>query len=245
MTSHHNHHKTAVSAARNKQRLNEVHKRNSSSFTPHLTPSESLLICCGCIPIDPIRRKIAFIHDPAAGINQLPKGRKNIGEDISTAALRETSEETGLDVMPLPLKITTRATPTKNMLLQYDAEESEPEPTEHHLIDTEGNWEDVCDAEGDATQRNKGLTDWVTNCEPIAMTTYRCQMTFAFKVVFWYAARANSMEIPKQHMKEAWEQDYQLKWVSARDAAGQMTFEADGEAIEKALSDMRRSGYDI
>lgn len=231
----------ASSATRRSKKPKAARGRHPTEFIPHLTLSESLLICCGCIPIDPVQRKVAFIHDQATGVNQLPKGRKNIGEDIKTTAFRETREETGLDVVPLPLKVATRATPTEGLLLKCDAEKA----SEDHVITPEDEWEDVDDAGETTTKSNAGLTDWVTNCEPIAITTYRCEMTLAFKVIFWYAARANSMEITQQHTKEPWEQGYQLKWVDARDAGVQMTFEADGQAIEKALSDMRRSGYDI
>ncbi|KAH6894166.1 hypothetical protein B0T10DRAFT_241107 [Thelonectria olida] len=77
--------------------------------------SEDFIISCGCVPVDPALRKIAILRettDPEHEIVSLPKGRKNIGEDLQTAALRETYEETGIRFLGLKLRTATRATPT-------------------------------------------------------------------------------------------------------------------------------------
>ncbi|EFY85260.1 NUDIX domain-containing protein [Metarhizium acridum CQMa 102] len=216
----------------------------SSDFIPRFTPSQGALVCGGCVIIDPTLRKVAFIHDPSTGINQLPKGRKNIGEDIHAAALREAREETGLHVAPLPLKGLTRATPTAQMLGQLVHEEGVAADAAGE--DEEGGdvWEDV-DEEGTNTERASGLTGWAHHCEPIGITTYRCETTLAFKIIFWYAAQADSLEDPRRDTKERWEQQYELKWVDAKRASTHTTFKADGQAMEKALADMRRSGYEI
>lgn len=84
-------------------------------FTSKFVSSRNLMIACGCVPVDPIRKKIAIIHDVHTGFTQLPKGRKNIGEDLHEAALRETFEETGIRFTSMPLKIATRATPAKEL----------------------------------------------------------------------------------------------------------------------------------
>ncbi|KAK2590229.1 hypothetical protein QQS21_012090 [Conoideocrella luteorostrata] len=188
-----------------------------TDFLMRCAPSQSLMISCGCVLIDPLTRKIAILFDNSTSITQLPKGRKNIGEDIYAAALREAHEETGLSVQPLPLKIPTRATPTVTMM---------------HLVNKspEGCPEDV--------------TSTVENCEPVAVCHHVCSSTLAYKLVFWYAAQADSTAVPAEGTMEAWE-DFQLKWVDARDAAGRMSMAADGDVIEKVLSDMRASGYDI
>lgn len=213
----------------------------ANQFVSRFIASENTLICSGCVTIDPKRHKVAFIHDAATGINQLPKGRKNIGEDIHAAALRETQEETGLTVTPLPLRAATRATPTEDMLREYvDPEEIKQETTEE-----EEGWEDVHEDTMASLPGASGLTDWVQHCEPIGITTHLCEETLAHKVIFWYAAQADSTVPPHQDTRENWEQQYELKWVDAREAAKFMTFEADGQAIEKALSDMRRSGHEI
>lgn len=90
-------------------------------------PSQHLIISCGCVPVDPKARKIAIIRDTKYNITQLPKGRKNISEDLLTAALRETYEETGVPFTALPLKVATRATLPKGMVCEQG---KNPEVTE-------------------------------------------------------------------------------------------------------------------
>ncbi|KAK7422338.1 hypothetical protein QQZ08_009560 [Neonectria magnoliae] len=48
-------------------------------------PSQHLIISCGCVPVDPVARKIAILRDTAYHVVQLPKGRKNIAEDLLVA----------------------------------------------------------------------------------------------------------------------------------------------------------------
>lgn len=196
-----------------------AHKFPPSDFTQRFAPSHDLIISCGCVPVDPAARRIALLHDPSTNVTQLPKGRKNIGEDLHAAALRETHEETGIPFEALPLRVATRATPTREMLERHARVEERPNV-------------------GD-------VTDWLPSCEPLAVCAYRCDGTLASKLVFWYAARGDSAATPRTDTREVWEQHLQLEWVDARDAAGRMTFEADAQVVEKALADMRRSGYDI
>ncbi|PNY24293.1 Uncharacterized protein TCAP_05771 [Tolypocladium capitatum] len=196
-----------------------THRFPASDFTQRFAPSHALMVSCGCVPVDPLRRKVALLHDPSTNVTQLPKGRKNIGEDLLAAALRETHEETGVPFEALPLIVATRATPTQAMLDAHAHEAPRPNV-------------------GD-------VTDWLPSCEPLAVCAYRCAGTLAFKLVFWYAARGDSTATPRTDTREVWEQHLQLEWVDARDAAARMTFEADARVVDKALADMRRSGYDI
>lgn len=189
-----------------------------AQFLMKCAPSQAFMISAGCIIVDPQARKIAIIHDPDTNITQLPKGRKNINEDIHAAALREAHEETGIPVKPLPLKVATRATPTEDMLpLVSKTAEGYPED----------------------------LTTVVENCEPVAVCYHRCSSTLAYKLVFWYAAQGDSNEKPVDGTKEVWEEQYQVEWVDARSAAARMSTVADGEVIEKVIADMVVSGYDI
>ncbi|KFZ01518.1 hypothetical protein V501_09956 [Pseudogymnoascus sp. VKM F-4519 (FW-2642)] len=73
--------------------------------------SEAFVISCGTITIDPVEKKILLIQWKKNGEIFLPKGRKNIGESLQEAAVRETYEETGFRVTILPLQIPTLATP--------------------------------------------------------------------------------------------------------------------------------------
>ncbi len=186
-------------------------------FVQRFIASPNLMISCGCVPVDLNAKKVAIIRDTATKIIQLPKGRKNIGEDLHDAAIRETSEETGVPFVPLPLLISTRATPTRELIQSYP----------------------------NVSSSMNGLTDGVPNCEPSAVCTFRCRSTFTFKLVFWYAAQGDSSMAPDSSKKEAWEESLELEWVDAREAASRMTDTADGQVIEKVLEDIRYSGYDI
>lgn len=196
------------------------------SVPQQFIPSHDLIISCGCVIVDPVARTVAILHDRSVNITQLPKGRKNIGESHSDAALREAYEETGVKCKPLPLLVPTRATvPAAHATLELNPSENTP---------------DVA-----SQTDNIDVTDTVINTEPVAICTYPCVFTGAFKLVFWYAAAADSTAAPDPGTKEPWEADLELTWAPAREAGARMTFAADGEVVGKVLADMRRSGYDI
>lgn len=152
-------------------------------FVQRFVASHNVTISCGCVPVDLDRRKVAILHDAVSGMTQLPKGRKNIGEDLHNAAIRETLEETGISFQPIPLNISTRATPTKDIIKRY--------PNVGVSMD--------------------GVTCGVPNFEASAVCAYRCHSTLTFKLVFWFAAQGASSQTPDNSKKEAWEESYVLK----------------------------------
>ncbi|KAE9572793.1 hypothetical protein CGMCC3_g11141 [Colletotrichum fructicola] len=178
-------------------------------------PSQHVLVSCGTVPIDPVSRKIAVLRDIADNTVWLPKGRKEIGEDLLATALRETREETRLQVEALPLKVATRATPDPKLQGTFPVGE------------------------------NADVTDGLENCEASSVCVYPCVFTGALKIVFWFAARVDVEDVPRDVERVPWDENMRLEWVEAREAAGMMAFKADGEVVEKVLDDMQKSGYHI
>lgn len=76
----------------------------------HFYASTDFIISCGCVTIDKKTSKVLLIFNKKLNIYQLPKGRKDIGESLQEAAIRETREETGLPVIAQPSWVPTRAT---------------------------------------------------------------------------------------------------------------------------------------
>lgn len=70
-----------------------------SSEDPSGIPADSLfysanfLLGAGMVVVQPETSKIAVVHDSHSGRWFLPKGRKEIGETLEQAALREVYEE--------------------------------------------------------------------------------------------------------------------------------------------------------
>ncbi|KAI0118296.1 hypothetical protein GGR51DRAFT_545533 [Nemania sp. FL0031] len=79
--------------------------------------SDEMIVSCGTVTIDKAEGpypKVLAVYNNRIGIYQLPKGRKNIGEEYLDAALRETTEETGIAVRPLRLRFGSRSTPPRS-----------------------------------------------------------------------------------------------------------------------------------
>jgi 8-oxo-dGTP pyrophosphatase MutT (NUDIX family) len=75
--------------------------------------ASNFVISCGTVTLDLQQSKALLIRwrNPAGGVElMLPKGRKNIGETLKDAALRETLEETGYEASLIPLPVPTLAT---------------------------------------------------------------------------------------------------------------------------------------
>ncbi|KAJ6513365.1 NUDIX hydrolase domain-like protein [Mycena sanguinolenta] len=82
----------------------------STSYPSTLYFSEDFVVSAGCV----LFRKntgleICLLHDLTKEAWVLPKGRKDCGESIAAAAVRETFEEIGYPCALLPLRMPTRA----------------------------------------------------------------------------------------------------------------------------------------
>jgi hypothetical protein len=78
--------------------------------------SDEIIVSCGTVTINQAhsaRPKVLVVYNKKIGIFQLPKGRKDFGEGYLDAAIRETTEETGIAVRPLRLRFGSRSTPPR------------------------------------------------------------------------------------------------------------------------------------
>ncbi|OCK86320.1 hypothetical protein K432DRAFT_65944 [Lepidopterella palustris CBS 459.81] len=86
---------------------------------------------CGLIPIDVRNRRVCLVYLKRKEEYVLAKGRRNILESRSSAAIREIFEETGLSCSLLPVRMETRAPPQVELAPTRDVvrvEESCVEP---------------------------------------------------------------------------------------------------------------------
>jgi len=83
---------------------------NSTPAVPSsLWFTSDFLLGAGMVIIQPETEKIVVIYDTERKTWFLPKGRKDVGESLEQAALREAYEESGYQVEFLPLYTPTRA----------------------------------------------------------------------------------------------------------------------------------------
>jgi ADP-ribose pyrophosphatase YjhB (NUDIX family) len=214
-------------------------------------PSEATTISCGTVTLDPDKQKVLLIWNKTLKIYQLPKGRKNIGEDMLSAAIRETYEETGVVATPLRLKIATRATPPSDHC---------PPPT-HSMTAEEDPEDQASDGSGRRASSSSPTTTESSSTPP--SETCSCEITEgrlsteflgccrypdpqsstpAMKVVFFFAATADSTVPRGRGAPEDWER-LETVWTPASEAAATLRFKAEAEIVRKALEDARRSGY--
>lgn len=74
--------------------------------------SDVFVVSAGCLLfrlVDGVDLQLCILYNARRGIWVLPKGRKDCGESIEAAALRETFEETGYSCEFLPCTLETRA----------------------------------------------------------------------------------------------------------------------------------------
>lgn len=178
-------------------------------------PASALGMSCGTVTLDLRRAKVLVVWNNRFKLYQLPKGRRNMGESMFDAALRETYEETGLRVTPLELEISTRATP--------------------------------CKVEGSApSQKSPDVIEGHRSKEFIGACLYPDPQseTEALKIVYYYAASADSTTIPDTDTQEEWEK-LDAKWIPLSEVASTLRFVAEVKTVMKAVEDIKKSGYTI
>ncbi|WEW61330.1 hypothetical protein PRK78_006820 [Emydomyces testavorans] len=160
--------------------------------------SHSFVISCGTISVDLAHNKVLLIYFRTAGEYLLPKGRKNIGETLEQAALRETFEETGHQVELLSLAIQTLATVGDSASPAEDDKEKDRPVTEPVAVTQRVTKEGVLKiifwfaASGDSTERPKEGTQqedeqfdavWVPCCDVLGTLSFDDDRQIAEKVL--------------------------------------------------------------
>ncbi|TQN75205.1 Diadenosine hexaphosphate hydrolase [Colletotrichum shisoi] len=171
-------------------------------------PSHKFIISCGTVTVDMRARRVLLIFNKRHRIYQLPKGRKDIGEDLLAAALRETREETGVVARAITLRLRTRATPK-------GGPPGAPEVSEE-VVDT----------------------------EPVAVCHYPDPASGAMKMVFYFVAEG-SCDLAQGGWTGEDRAKFDVVWVDVAAAADKLAFKEDGMVVDKALEDLRASGYDV
>ncbi|KAM7186496.1 NUDIX hydrolase domain-like protein [Naviculisporaceae sp. PSN 640] len=180
------------------------------------SPASGIVISCGTVTLDLVQGKVLLIWNRRFGIYQLPKGRKNIGETMLAAAIRETYEETGVRVKPFELMVATRAT--------VPADEQD----------------------GESRHKNPGVIEGQLSNEFIATCVYPDPQseTDALKIIFYFAATADSTIAPETGTQEDWEK-VRGEWVPISEISKKLRFKAEESVVMKAVADAAKTGYTI
>ncbi|ROT34731.1 hypothetical protein SODALDRAFT_329602 [Sodiomyces alkalinus F11] len=216
-----------------------VQAREALTQKRNFYPSHGFMISAGTVTVDMETKQALLVFNKRQGVYQLPKGRKDIGEDLLTCAVRETLEETGVQATPLALKVATRATVAREEETVEDTDGSAYGNGDLLLGGAGGHGGDG----GDGIV-GEGLTMGRYNFEAAACCQYMDLKTMAMKMVFYYAATGDSRAEPKA-LEGPDEGLFENVWTDVEWAAERLTFKEDGQVVKKVLADMRRSGYDI
>lgn len=160
---------------------------------------------------------------------QLPKGRKDLGEDMQVTAIRETHEETGHLVRLVPTHLWTRATLPRGVIPLPEV----PPLSAHALQSSDPSLPMMVDTINDP------------NTEPVGMVTYAdTQASTALdvtKLCFFYLAELVNPDAAPDNDTQNPGEGLEARWMSVADARQSLRFEAEREALlcAAALWDQR------
>jgi len=174
--------------------------------------SQQCVLSCGTITLDLERNKVLLIRWRTNDEYLLPKGRKDIGETLEQAALRETYEETGHTVHLLPLSMPTLATSPAGS-------SSSPSPTEGKIPTEDDTPVDP--------QR------WIECTEPIAVQQ-RITRRGTNKIIFWFVAQCDSAVPPDRNTQMA-NEDFETVWAPVNAFHGILSYEDDRRIVSQVV----------
>ncbi|ROV94244.1 hypothetical protein VSDG_05716 [Cytospora chrysosperma] len=189
--------------------------------------SKDFAICAGCVVFRGrgAGRGVLVVHNKkyTEDIWQLPKGRRNIGEDLVQTALRETAEETGCDVEILTVNNPTRATRP-----QESAQDISPDEA--------------------ATEKESNIVR-APNMEPVALVSYvdpepQEGEVPVNKVCFFFVATPKDEEAPLRKDRQDDVERLTPQWMPYAEAKEILTFKAEQRALELAEAKLGSSGLD-
>ncbi len=76
--------------------------------------SDDFVLSSGTVPIDIPKGLVLLLYNRPKGEYMLPKGRKNVGETLEAAAIRETTEESGFECHLFQHQLLTNAQETRD-----------------------------------------------------------------------------------------------------------------------------------
>jgi 8-oxo-dGTP pyrophosphatase MutT (NUDIX family) len=174
-----------------------------------LTFSDAFVISCGTICIDPVQKSVLLIYYPAKNEYFLPKGRKNRGETLESAAARETYEETGY---PCQLLL-HNSLPTKAPLMSSSRDDTQEEQS----------------STGQIKNSEREL-----HTEPFAVQQWVYQ-DGTRKLIFWFLAVGNSMQLPHENTQDEGE-SFEAFWFDRDSSLAIATYDDDRALIERAFN---------
>ena len=115
----------------------------TSRFHTSQHTSEQLVESAGAIPFRLSTKQVCVLHLLPCDEYVLAKGRRNVGESRSEAALREVREETGYTCRLLPITIQSRAPPAVEVepygdVLRTHSDVTEPFSLQIRHLETDG-----------------------------------------------------------------------------------------------------------
>lgn len=187
---------------------------------PSFLPSTDFYLAAGTVTVDPVARKVLILHDLATHTHQLPRGRKDWGEDLPATAVHETLEETGHAPRLLAVPLATRATPPLH-----------PGPTSaHHLNLAAAAAAAWFDDTGEVLVPGSArLAE-----EPFAVMQHFQRDSGALAVVAWFVAVADSAA-PRREGTQMADENYESRWAAYAEAEALMVDAAYARVVRRAL----------
>ncbi|KAF3015940.1 hypothetical protein G7054_g8375 [Neopestalotiopsis clavispora] len=179
--------------------------------------TQALMISCGTVTIDgpeSSERKVLLIWNKNTSAWQLPKGRKNIHEDFSEAALRETAEETGVEVQPLYMRFCTRLT-----LPERTEDETAVQLRRHRS----------------GSRADNGTIN-LLNKDIFCISQYPDPATGAMRHIYWYAARPLRTATPNPKLLGREDSaKMTAQWFPAAEAVSRLKMSVERRAVALAV----------